>query len=247
MDPRIERRRRNVRETRLHRRLRTILWVCVLGAVVGLGAWVIQSPLLEVRSIGVYGVHYSAAVQILQQAGVEEGTPMLRVNPRALVSLLEADPWIAAAKVTRTFPHTVEVDVSERSIAAGLSSRGGWVMLSTDGIVLGSERTLPQGTARLVMANTDAGPPGQPPGDAMVKGALAFVNALKETTRGQMQVDVQDGELWGSVGSVSVRLGAPLNMESKARALDALLEDGVPDGAVINLIAPSRPAVETSS
>jgi len=247
MDPRIERRRRNIRENRLHRRLRTILWLCVLGAVVGLGAWVLQSPLLDVRTIAVYGVQHSDVARILQDAGLEEGTPMIRVNPRTLVELLEADPWVAAAKVERTFPHTVEVDVMERTIAAGLTSRGGWVMLSTDGVVLGPEDTLPEGAARLVMASVDSGPAGGTPTNKSVKGALSFVNTLSLDLRGQTEIEIQDDELWATVGSVSVRLGAPLDMEAKARALEALLESGVPENAVINLIAPSRPAVETSS
>ena len=247
MDPRIERRRRTVRENTLHRRLRTILWLCVLGAVVGAVVWVLQSPLLEVRTIGVYGVYRSSVTGILKDAGIEIGTPMVRVNTRKLEALLEEDPWVAAARVERTFPHTVEVDVSERSVAAGVAYHGGWTLLSTDGIVLGPAESLPDGAARLVMGSADPGPAGEPPQNEMIAAGLEFAAALPLDHRGEISIEVRTGELWAGIGSVSVRLGSPLEMAAKAKALEALLETGVPDGAVINLIAPSRPAVQGSS
>jgi hypothetical protein len=51
------------------------------------------------------------------------------------------------------------------------------------------------------------------------------------------------GELWALIDDVNVRLGRPIAMESKARALEAVLAEGIPKGATINLIAPARPAV----
>lgn len=247
VDPRIERRRRTVRENTLHGRLRTILWVCVLGAVIGAVVWILQSPLLDVQTIAVYGVSRSSVAETLENAGIEVGTPMVRVNAGELETSLEEDPWVAAARVERTFPHTVEVDISERMVAAGLTYHGGWTLLSTDGIVLGATDSLPDGSARLVMENVDPGPPGEPPQDQMVAGGLEFATALQPDLRGNVSIVIQNGELWASVGAVSVRLGSPLEMTAKAKALEALLETGVPDGSVINLIAPSRPAVEGSS
>jgi len=247
VDPRIERRRRTVRENTLHRRLKTILWLCVLGVVVGAVVWVVQSPLLEVRTVGIYGVDRSSVEETLQNAGIEVGAPMIRVKAGKLEALLEEDPWVAAAQVVRTFPHTVEVDVRERSVAAGVTYRGGWMLLSTDGIVLGPAASVPEGAARLVMENVDTGPAGEPPQNEMIAGGLEFATTLRPDLRGDVSIEIRDGELWARVDSVAARLGSPLDMAAKAKALEALLETGVPDGAVINLIAPSRPAVQGSS
>ena len=81
----------------------------------------------------------------------------------------------------------------------------------------------------------------------MIAAGLEFAAALPLDHRGEISIEVRTGELWAGIGSVSVRLGSPLEMAAKAKALEALLETGVPDGAVINLIAPSRPAVQGSS
>ncbi|NIS33395.1 MAG: hypothetical protein GWN79_16305, partial [Actinobacteria bacterium] len=40
-----------------------------------------------------------------------------------------------------------------------------------------------------------------------------------------------------------IRLGRPLDMEAKARALAAVLDESPAPGSVITLVAPTRPAV----
>jgi cell division protein FtsQ len=247
MDPRFERRRRNVRETTVQRRLRTVLIVAVLVTVVGVGVWVLQSPLLAIRDIGVYGVVHSDVAEVLSNAGIREGDPIVRVSPGKVEAMLEKDPWVQSAKVTRTFPHTIEVDITERTVAAAVSTKRGWVLLSNDGIVLGPADTVEPGTARLYLGTVDAGTPGEKPRDLVVGGALEFVVSLDSPLRSELTLDEKDGELWADVGGLSVRLGAPLEMASKANVLEALLERGIPDGSTINLIAPSRPTIEGSS
>jgi hypothetical protein len=56
-------------------------------------------------------------------------------------------------------------------------------------------------------------------------------------------VTESEGELWADVAGMVVRLGRPIDMEPKARALVALLAEGLPPGATVNLVAPTRPAV----
>src|SRR5665811_1405621 len=119
IEPRLERRRRQVRETAARRRLKTVLWIVVLMATIGIGAWFVQSPWLAVEEVGLYGVEHSDAVAIAEEAGVRVDVPMVAIRPRATEELLEQDPWISAAHVSRTFPHTVEIQIRERTAIAG--------------------------------------------------------------------------------------------------------------------------------
>jgi cell division protein FtsQ len=247
VEPRLEARRRAVKETSTRRHLRIVLAIVMLAAVVGGGAWFVQSPLLAVEDIGLYGVQRSDAAAILEQAGVVPGIPMVRVHPGRVEALLDADPWIADARVDRTFPHTVEIQVRERSVAAGLQDGEGWMLLSADGLVLGPSAHVPDGAALLLFGDVDPGPPGDITGDPMVMGAIEFVAALSGAMRSGAVLEIRDGELWARTESVHVRLGVPLDMIAKASALQAVLADGVPAGSVIDLIAPSRPALEGSS
>jgi hypothetical protein len=55
-----------------------------------------------------------------------------------------------------------------------------------------------------------------------------------------------NGELWAEVSGYPVRLGRPVEMEAKARSLEALLADRPRRGSTLTLIAPTHPAVSPS-
>jgi cell division protein FtsQ len=247
MDPRFARRRRTVRENSVQRRFRMILWICAVGVLVGGGAWLVQSPLLEVRDIGVYGAERASVGPILEAAGVEAGAPMLSVHPAKLTAMLEKDPWVKEVRVTRTFPHTIEIEVHERTVAAGVQFDDRWMLLSSDGVVLEMADRVPDGAALLLLGSVEPEAAGATPTNQRVEGALEFVTALDSSMWQGTVIEVRDGELWARTAGVSARLGSPLDMGEKARALQAVIASGVPAGTVINLIAPSRPAVESSS
>ena len=58
-----------------------------------------------------------------------------------------------------------------------------------------------------------------------------------------MVVAGTDSELEATVAGHDVMLGAPEDMAQKAVTLAVLLEQGIADGAPINLVSPLRPAV----
>jgi hypothetical protein len=56
-------------------------------------------------------------------------------------------------------------------------------------------------------------------------------------------VTSEGGELWLEARGFRARLGAAVDLADKGRAFEALLASGLPEGAVVDLIAPTRPAV----
>jgi hypothetical protein len=56
-------------------------------------------------------------------------------------------------------------------------------------------------------------------------------------------LEERSGELWAIVSGFEVRLGRPVEMKAKALTLATLLQENLPPGAEINLIAPTNPAV----
>ncbi len=79
--------------------------------------------------------------------------------------------------------------------------------------------------------------------DQRVTGAVAFVAGLPAETRRQGILSEREGELWADLSGLHVRLGLPTEMTEKASALLAILEEELPPGSTINLVAPTRPAV----
>jgi hypothetical protein len=75
-------------------------------------------------------------------------------------------------------------------------------------------------------------------------GALRFLHAVRADLAAITEVvPGEEGELRAFVADYLVRLGRPLDMEAKARALAAVLDEQPPAGSVITLVAPTRPAV----
>ncbi len=240
VDPRLAERRRTVAESNARRRLRKIFWALVVVAVAAGVGWVAQSPWFSVAHIAVSGVEGSDTHQILQAAGVVEGTPLIMVGPERIEALLEKDPWIVDATVRRVVPDAIEVVVNERGPFAWVQTGSAWSVIAEDLIVLRTDPE-PGGPAFVLEALTrDRGDRFR---DPRVVGGVTFLAGLPIETRNQVSMFERDGELWANVAGMSVRLGLPTEMKEKAAALLAILEEEIPPGSVINLVAPTRPAI----
>ncbi len=77
----------------------------------------------------------------------------------------------------------------------------------------------------------------------MVVGAAEFAESIPPDIASGTVLRVEAGELWGTVGGFEVRLGRPIEMRAKALSLAALLEESIPEGSTLILVAPSHPAV----
>jgi cell division protein FtsQ len=217
-----------------------MFWALVVVALLGALGWVAQSPWFSIAHIAVSGVTSSDTQQILDAAGVVEGTPLIAVAPSRVEVQLEADPWVVEATVRRVLPDAVEVAVEERTPFAWVQTGSGWAVIAEDGIVL---RTDPEAQGPSLVLEIASRGRGDRLIDPRIVGGVAFLGGLPDDMRSRVVVSEQDGELWATVEEMAVRLGLPTEMEEKAAALVAILEEGVPPGSVINLIAPTRPAV----
>ena len=245
IDPRIAARRRDVIEGAARRSLvRFVKWLSAAALVVALG-WFVQSPLFQVKTLTVFGAANSSAHAILAAEEVVEGRPLVLIRSGRLEEALRADPWISGATVGVVFPDSVEVVVSERVASAWITSGAVRLLVADDGTVLPGEGAgfdLP--TVRL--ADLAEVPVGEVLPDTRARGAVTFLVTLDPAIAMRGEVSEVDGELWFDVPGMRVRLGRPIEMVEKAAALMALVERGVPANAVVHLIAPTRPAVETA-
>ena len=240
VDPRLAERRRTVAESNARRRLRRIFWTLVVVSLAGAVGWVAQSPWFSIAHIAVSGVDGSDSYRILETAGVVEGAPLITAVPGRIEGLLEEDPWVVEATVRRVIPDAIEVVVEERSPFAWVQWGGAWAVIAGDSVVLRTDPEPAGPTLVLDVAPIDRGSRFR---DPRVTGGVTFLAGLPAETRNQVSLAEENGELWADVGGMSVRLGLPTEMKEKAAALVAILEEGIPPGSVINLVAPTRPAV----
>jgi cell division protein FtsQ len=221
--------------------VRRSLWLLAIIAIVGAAVWLVQSPLLSVATIDIRGTARQEVRDVLATAGVEEGRPWILLRTSRAADDLEALSWIRTAEVRRIFPDSVEVEVEERVGVAWLSLAGRYGLVDAEGVVI---ETAPTPTAAGPIVRIPAPQPevGEQVEDPAVRAALAFVVALDGSAAG-LEFRLEGEEIWAMMSGHQLRLGRGVDMAAKAAALLALLEDGVAEGAEINLIAPTRPAV----
>jgi hypothetical protein len=241
MDPRIAERRGEVSEDRARGRLRWLLRFLVIALLIAGVAWLLRSPLLSIREVTATGAVRSDPIAIAADAGVSAGVPTIAVRTGIVRDALLENPWIADAAVFVAWSGRVEIDVQERVPAVAVATTEGWLMVAGDGTVLDIIAEGP-GLAQVVIAVPERVAPGTRIDDPAMSGAVAFAAALSSEDDALVVVADDEG-LSAKFRGHDVRLGRPTEMEEKALALVALLDDGIPDGAHIDLISPRRPAI----
>lgn len=204
--PRLAARRDAVEHDRGRRRRR---WIIVTLAVVSLfvaALAIARSPLFDVDHVIVMGAARTGPDAVRETADISLGSTMISVDADAIISDVEQLPWVAGASVSRDWPGTVRIQVTEREAVArseGMLVDGGGRELGPVG--RGDDLPLVQ------------------PGDLE---PVAVLEAMPDSLRGQVAhafLDSDDGVAIDLHDGVTVHFGDPTGLRSKFEALSALL------------------------
>jgi cell division protein FtsQ len=181
----------------------------------------LASPVLGVRTVQVDGVTTLPADQVRATAGIEQGTPLLRVDVEAARARIARLPQVASVVVTRGWPHTVVVTVVERVPVAVVGPPGQRSLVDADGVLFDTVTGAPPaGVVPLEVAS-----PG--PRDPVTRAALKAIAALPTDLRTQVATAAagspEDVTLTLEDGTV-VRWGGAEDSGRKADALAGLHE-----------------------
>lgn len=139
MDPRFAERWVEARREEGRRRLRALIVVAVVVGVAALGLGSLYSPFFSVRHVKVAVADRGpiAASKIKALAALS-GRRMMDANGGAVAGRIDADPWLADAKVDLKWPSTVDIQVTERKPLAQVEVEypGKWAQVDVTGRVL---------------------------------------------------------------------------------------------------------------
>ncbi len=236
------------------RRLRLILFVLAFLGVLGLAWLAIESAALDVDHIEVTGANGVPVAEIVAASGIHRGDALTFVDTGAARERVEALPRIASAKVSRSFPGTVTIQLTEREPAAWVAKPvrkgappGPVVYLDAQGRVIEEGRSP---SAALVEIR---GLGRLPDVGARVRpvGAVTLLAALPAALRSQVATVIIDhGEAtlglrqraggWPTAGEV--RLGAISDVRAKGIAALAVLGALTDNVGYLDVRVPSAPA-----
>jgi cell division protein FtsQ len=187
-DRRIMERRRAIIAQRVRRRRRQVMTGLIL-VVVAVGLYELaRSPLFGLSAVRVQGGSATTRAAVLAAAGLQQGEPYLSINLDQVRRRVEALPTVASARVSRAYPSSLRIAVTERQPTAVVSSGKDRWLVAADGTVLGPATGpvagLPFVAGVPLPAGVQAGtrlPPGNP-----LANALRALGGMDPAVRGQV-------------------------------------------------------------
>lgn len=240
VDPRIQARRHEVQANRFRGSVRRALWLLAMITFGALVVWAVQSSPVSIQEIVVEGATYTPVDDLLADHDIVLGQPLLTSPAAGAERAFRDNPWVVDVSVSKVFPNTIEVIVVERDPVAILNHRSGDAVVAADGVVVEIGDGLANQTKGIIRASASPVALGQFVSNPFDTAAIEFLDAWQGSA---VVVSVSGGELWALVDGFDVRLGGVTDMPAKARSLAAVLAEGQPPGALINVMAPTRPTV----
>lgn len=167
-------RERRLQSQRRTFKLRATLTLLIVVAIAAGAISLYRSQLFAITSIDVIDNSRLSVSEVIELAAMPDDATLLRFPAGEMVSRLESSPWIISAVVTRDFPDTARIRVTERVPIAQVDVGGAsfW-LVSGDGVMI-AEQT-PDTTSTLIVVRDVVGLDPQP---GIKTGSEPLLNAL---------------------------------------------------------------------
>jgi cell division protein FtsQ len=198
-DRRIADRRKTILAARARRRRRILGWgLAAIALALGV-AYLIRTPLFGLGAVRVEGTEAVAQAEVLQASKVRLGEPYLGLDLVAIRDRVAALPRVAAVRVTRDYPSTLRITVTERPPVAVVSSAGVFAgsvywLVAADGTVLDAAASRPADLPYVASVPLPDGVgPGSrlPPGNELANALTALGGMAPQLKRQVTGVDAR--------------------------------------------------------
>jgi len=197
------------------------------------GIWLVSfSSVFAATEVKVSGVSLLSEQQVIDTAAVELGKPLANQDTDAIRERVAGLAPVAEVSVERRFPHTIEITITERTLAYVWLDGGVPRWVDADGVVFHEGEKPAQGAVTAQVATSD---------QRLLKDVATVVSAvvpllgeritlLQASVVDQIQVQLSDGDtvVWGSAEQSQL----------KAQVLSVLLSQ---EASVYDVSAPHAP------
>jgi cell division protein FtsQ len=156
-----------------------LVLVVVSALVAGTGWLLLGSSTFGVETVDVTGIRRLGPDQVREQAAIERGTPLARLDSDGIVERVRELPAVLAVEVTRDWPSTVVIAVTEREPAAVQARGRDWALVDRTGVVFGTVAKRPHGLPRISAPVTQGAP--------ALRATLDVLDALPVQVRDQVR------------------------------------------------------------
>lgn len=119
---------------------RTILVLVVLFTI--LITLALTLPEFNLAEVKVSGTEIIPEEAILETANLDIGTNIFKINTKTIKEAIKENSYVDKVKVTRKYPNTITIEVTERKIAYYIQGKDGNCVIDRTGRVLGIKETI---------------------------------------------------------------------------------------------------------
>ncbi|NLK36542.1 MAG: FtsQ-type POTRA domain-containing protein [Epulopiscium sp.] len=102
---------------------------------------ILFSPLFQVKHIQVTELQCYSQAEICKKIGLTVGENVFLFGKRNAVKVLEKDPYIEEAKISRKLPDTIVVTIKERKVRGYIPYMGSYLYIDENGRVLDAKKS----------------------------------------------------------------------------------------------------------
>ena len=213
-------------------------WLAAVLVLLGGGVWLVEfSPVLVTKSVRVEGVPAGDVSNIVRRAAVPMGTPLVKVDTRAISRRVVALASLASVTVSRAYPNTVLIRATRRvPVLAVKNSQGQVQVVDSQGVAYATVTAAPTGVPLIDTVEN-------PSSMESLRAAMTVLRALSPEQRRQ----VTDVTVMGpnmvtlKLGGVTVVWGGASEPQLKVKVMTALLRQK--DVGTIDVSAPRTPVI----
>ena len=123
---------------------------CLLVASLAAMLWIYTGTgVLNVKSVEVRGNEQLDTAYLKSLSGITQDSHLLKMDVGAVEGALLSEPYVTAVDVSRRFPNTVVLEITERQPSAYIFQNGKYNLVAQGGMILESTESKPQGLVEI--------------------------------------------------------------------------------------------------
>lgn len=202
----------------------------LVGIVVAVAAIVVLlGPLMKIDKVDINELKYLSDDKVLEMTSNPIGQNLFRFNISKAENELLAYPYVDDVRISRHFPHRLEISITERQPAGVLLNNSNYLQFSKDGILLDNTKSLLNLSLPLITGFKMEDVPA--PGEAFkdnerFEDILRIINACDDDLLRMLQeINIKDRNniLAYTSQGLEIRIGSVDNIETRMATLNDII------------------------
>ncbi len=190
---------------------------------------VLLGPLMKIDKVDINELKYLSDDKVLEMTSNPIGQNLFRFNISKAENELLAYPYVDDVRISRHFPHRLEISITERQPAGVLLNNSNYLQFSKDGILLDNTKSLSNLSLPLITGFKMEDVPA--PGEAFkdnerFEDILRIINACDDDLLRMLQeINIKDRNniLAYTSQGLEIRIGSVDNIETRMATLNDII------------------------